>query len=171
MHIEDCRCRTVELLCQFFQKRIGGSPLPPVSVFLCLSSVCVLVWPAGHNTAVKLFFPVVIGFRRVCQKPLSDAWRYGFLLVCQCSLFKVFVISHASFIGFFCYFLIYFTIHEHLKREYGCAQRGVKVEDVRCSRYFHRIKHVAAVIHSNKGTKRIVAACYPGSIKGERFEK
>jgi hypothetical protein len=62
-------------------------------------------------------------------------------------------------------------IKEDLTREHGRAPRGVKVEDTRRGRSFHRVNVVAAVIHSRNGTKRIAPECYQGSMTGERFEK
>jgi hypothetical protein len=44
-------------------------------------------------------------------------------------------------------------INEDLKREYGRALRGVKVEDVKRGRKFHRVNVVAAVIHDKKDKK------------------
>jgi hypothetical protein len=44
-------------------------------------------------------------------------------------------------------------IHSDLKREYGRARRGAKVEDAKRGRKFHRVNIVAAVTHSKEGTK------------------
>ncbi|MDR2796128.1 MAG: transposase, partial [Spirochaetaceae bacterium] len=57
-----------------------------------------------------------------------------------------------------------------LKREYGRALRGVKVEDTKRGRKFHRVNVVAAVTHSKNETKKIAPECYNGSVTGERFE-
>jgi hypothetical protein len=48
--------------------------------------------------------------------------------------------------------------------------RGVKVEDTKRGRKFHRVNVVAAVIHSKNETKKIAPECYNGSVTGERFE-
>lgn len=62
-------------------------------------------------------------------------------------------------------------IKEHLKREYGYALRGKKVEDTKRGRKFHRVNVVAAVIHSKDGAKKTAPECYNGSMTGERFER
>jgi transposase len=62
-------------------------------------------------------------------------------------------------------------IKEHLRREYGRALRGVKVEDTKRGRKFHRVNVVAAVIHGEKESRKIAAECYSGSMTGERFER
>ena len=62
-------------------------------------------------------------------------------------------------------------IKEHLKREYGCALRGVKVEDVKRGHDFHRVNTAAAVIHGKAGAKKLALLCYHGSMKADRFER
>ena len=62
-------------------------------------------------------------------------------------------------------------IKEHLKREYGRALRGVKVEDVKRGHDFHRVNTVAAVIHGKEGAKKLAPLCYQGSMKADRFER
>jgi transposase len=62
-------------------------------------------------------------------------------------------------------------INEHVLREYGRAPRGVKVEDTKRGRKYHRINVVAAVIHSERGTKKMAPLCYHGSMNAERFEQ
>jgi hypothetical protein len=57
-----------------------------------------------------------------------------------------------------------------LKREFGWANRGVKVADVKRGHDFHRVPIVAAVIHSKERTKRLAPLCYQGSMKAKRFE-
>jgi hypothetical protein len=57
-------------------------------------------------------------------------------------------------------------INEYLKREYGRALRGVKVEDSKRGHKFHRVNIVAAVIHGEKETKKIAPECYDGSDRG-----
>ena len=61
-------------------------------------------------------------------------------------------------------------IKEHLQREYGRAPRGVKVEDVKRGRKFHRVNVVAAVIHGNSGTERIAPMRCQKSMTAACFE-
>jgi hypothetical protein len=58
-----------------------------------------------------------------------------------------------------------------MKRKFGRAKRGVKVEDVKRGHDFHRVNIVAPVIHSKEGTKRLAPLCYQGSMKAKGFEK
>jgi transposase len=62
-------------------------------------------------------------------------------------------------------------INEDLKREYGRSDRGLKVEDVKRGRKFHRVNVVAAQSRDADGVKRFAAECYQGPMNGERFEK
>jgi transposase len=62
-------------------------------------------------------------------------------------------------------------IKEHLKREYGRAFRGVKVEDTKRGRKLHRVNIVAAESCNKNKVKRFAPMCYHGSMNGERFEE
>jgi transposase len=62
-------------------------------------------------------------------------------------------------------------IKEHLRREYGRALRGAKIEDTKRGRRFHRVNAVTAVTHGKKGRKKIAPECYTGFMTGERFER
>jgi transposase len=61
-------------------------------------------------------------------------------------------------------------IKEELKREFGRAERGTKVEDTKHGRKFHRVNLVAAQIHGKKEVKKIAPLCYTRSMNGEYFE-
>jgi transposase len=61
-------------------------------------------------------------------------------------------------------------IKEDLKREFGRAERGTKVEDTKRGRKFHRVNLVAAEIHMKNEIKKIAPLCYTGSMNGEYFE-
>jgi hypothetical protein len=62
-------------------------------------------------------------------------------------------------------------IKEHLRREYGRALRGARVEDAKRGRKFHRVNVVAAVTHGKTGRKKTAPECYTASMTGERFER
>jgi hypothetical protein len=63
-------------------------------------------------------------------------------------------------------------IHKSLAREYGRAARGVKVEDARRGRKFHRTNAVAAQLKDSSGKTAVVAPpCYTGTMTGVRFEQ
>jgi hypothetical protein len=62
-------------------------------------------------------------------------------------------------------------IREDLAREYRRVLRGVKAEGTKRAESLRRVIVVAAVIHSNGGTKRVAPECYQGSMKGECFER
>jgi transposase len=61
-------------------------------------------------------------------------------------------------------------INEHLEREFGRAPRGVKVEDCKRGRKFHRVNVVAGQIHDEEGVRQVAALCYQGTMNGEKFE-
>ena len=61
-------------------------------------------------------------------------------------------------------------INEHIKREYGRAAAGVKVEDCKRGRSFHRVNVVAAAIHGGNAVQRLAPECYEHSMTGEKFE-
>jgi curved DNA-binding protein CbpA len=62
-------------------------------------------------------------------------------------------------------------INSDLKREYGRARSGIRIEDARRGRKFHRVNAAAAVTYGNEGTKKIASECFNGSMNGARFEK
>ena len=61
-------------------------------------------------------------------------------------------------------------IKEHIKREYGRAAAGVKVEDCKRGRNSHCVNVVAAVIHGENGARRFAPEYYGYSMTGEKFE-
>ena len=61
-------------------------------------------------------------------------------------------------------------IKEQLKREYGWAAIGTKVEDCKRGQTFHRVNVVAAAIHDGNGVKRFAPECYQHTMTGEKFE-
>jgi transposase len=61
-------------------------------------------------------------------------------------------------------------IKEELKREFGRAGRGTKVEDTKRGRKFHRVNLAAAEIHVKDEVKIIAPLCYTGSMNGGYFE-
>jgi transposase len=62
-------------------------------------------------------------------------------------------------------------INSDLKREYGRARRGTRVENAKRGRKFHRVNIAAAAAHGKEGTKKLAPECYSGSMNGARFEK
>ncbi|MDR1231894.1 MAG: transposase [Spirochaetaceae bacterium] len=62
-------------------------------------------------------------------------------------------------------------INDDLKREYGRARHGARVEDCRRGRKFHRVNVVAGQIHDAAGARHLAPLCYPGTMNGERFEE
>jgi putative transposase len=48
--------------------------------------------------------------------------------------------------------------------------RGVKVEDCKRGRKFHRVNVVAAQIHDKNGVRQTAALCYHGTMNGIKFE-
>jgi hypothetical protein len=62
-------------------------------------------------------------------------------------------------------------INDGLKREYGRAPRGARVEDCRRGRKFHRVNVVAGQTHGAAGVRHLAPLCYRGTMNGERFEE
>jgi transposase len=58
-----------------------------------------------------------------------------------------------------------------LVREYGRAVRGVKIEDIKRGRKFHRTNVVAAQFKSEDGKIKVIEPfCYSQNMRGEFFE-
>jgi len=62
-------------------------------------------------------------------------------------------------------------VHTCMTREYGRAPAGVKVEDSKRGRDFHRVNVVAAIAQGECGMKKIAPMCYQGSMTAGRFER
>jgi transposase len=62
-------------------------------------------------------------------------------------------------------------INDDLTREYGRAPRGVKVEDRKRGRTFHRVTVIAGQIYDAGGVRHLAPQCYQGTMNGERFEE
>jgi transposase len=62
-------------------------------------------------------------------------------------------------------------INSDLKREYGRAPRGVKVEDGKRGKKFHRVNVVAGQIHDEGGVRQLAPPCYQGAMNGIEFEE